>query len=66
MTYDEFRAELKSLGLTNVDFAKIIGFQVKTFTSWKNNSIPSWVEPFLHYYKKAKEFEAFKANFKIG
>lgn len=57
MTYKEFRNDLKSAGLTNITFAKLVGMNHISVSNWKYSSVPSWVKPFLHYYKIANKLQ---------
>lgn len=60
MTYKDFRNALKACNLSNVEFAKITGLSPKSVSNWSqdNHKVPSWVEPFLHYYKRCKDLES--------
>lgn len=50
------KQEIKSLGMTQKEFAKYIGVNQNTITTWVNGSIsiPKWIYLFIENYHKAK------------
>ena len=66
MTNEEFKELLKKAGLNKKEFAKIANISYNTVMSWgvktttRNVAIPSWVEPFLQNYIKAKTLDSVK------
>lgn len=63
MTYLEFRNALKSVGLSNIKFANLVGIHKNSMTIWKQkNSVPIWVKPFLEYYAKALKYDFLVEN----
>ena len=53
------KAEIKSIGMTQRDFAKHIDKSVFTITRWVKNEIemPKVIELYIKDYKKARLFE---------
>lgn len=58
MEYADFVKKLKELNLSKVEFANIVKMHPMSVSNWKQGKVPSWVEPFLHYYKKCKDLES--------
>lgn len=63
MEKEQFLDRLKELNLNKMDFAEISQVPYATVNNWgimrngKPQIIPSWVEPFLDYYEKAKKLD---------
>lgn len=63
MTKEEFIKRLKELNISQKEFSLIAKIPYSTINNWgftKDNKtipVPSWVEPFLSYYEKAKKFD---------
>ena len=65
MEKERFMQLLQKAGLNKKEFAKIANISYGTVNNWgqKKNAnkkitpIPNWVEPFMHYYFKAKELD---------
>lgn len=68
MTKADFDKKLKSLGLSRQEFCNISGLSYATVASWKDESraVPSWVEPLLFYYDKARKYDDFQAMISDG
>jgi transcriptional regulator with XRE-family HTH domain len=52
----DLKKEIKKLGLTQKEFAQIVGIHTNTITQWINGTrkMPEWIINFIKYYKKAK------------
>jgi len=52
----DLKLEIKKLGLTQKEFAEIVGIHQNTITQWIKGirEMPEWIIKFIHYYKKAK------------
>lgn len=59
MTKKEFDDKLKSVGITRQDFSDMTGLSYGAINNWNDETkpIPSWVEPFLKNYIKAKDMD---------
>ena len=63
MEKEKLNQLLKMAGLTKKEFAQIAKIAYPTVAGWgasrkgKVLEIPNWVEPFIHYYLKAKKLE---------
>lgn len=59
MKKDDFTKTLKRLGVSKREFSQICNISYMTINNWndENRPIPSWVEPFLYYYEKAKTLD---------
>ena len=66
MTKADFDKRLKELGINRQAFCELCGLSYATIASWKDDSraVPSWVEPFLLYYEKAKKYDDLQEMFK--
>jgi transcriptional regulator with XRE-family HTH domain len=53
------KEELKSIGMTQKDFAKYIEFHTNTVSRWVRgeDEIPKWVKLLIEHYKKSKLFD---------
>ena len=61
MTNEEFKQLLKKAGLNKKKFAEIARISPTTANMWGSvRPIPSWVEPFLQNYIKAKTLDSVK------
>lgn len=62
MTKEEFKEELKKLGISKKEFAKLSGTAYITVNNWNdsNKPIPKWVESWLQNYIKAQTYEEVK------
>jgi transcriptional regulator with XRE-family HTH domain len=62
----DLKAELKSLGMTQKDFAEKIEKSVHTVTRWVKGEVetPKIVKLYLEAYKKAKLFDDFAIQIK--
>ncbi len=49
MTRNIFKNRLDDLGLTQKEFAEIVGYSYQTIKQWKDNTIPQWVPMVLDY-----------------
>ncbi len=49
MTRNIFKNRLDDLGLTQKEFAEIVGYSYQTIKQWKDNTIPPWVPMVLDY-----------------
>lgn len=59
----DLKSTLSQAGLTQTHFANISGVHKNTVSRWISGdipNIPSWVEPFLKYYKKSKLYDELK------
>jgi len=52
MTKEKFNEKLKKLGLTQKDFAKIVGYSHQAIKQWQSGKIPRWVEIMLEYFEE--------------
>ena len=52
----DLKREIKKLGLTQKEFAEIVGVHQNTITQWIKGTreMPEWIKNFIKYYKKAK------------
>ena len=65
MDKKRFMELLEEAGLTKKEFAEITNLPYGTVNNWgqkrnlnkKVTEIPKWVEPFMHYYFKAKKLD---------
>jgi DNA-binding transcriptional regulator YiaG len=59
----DLKAELKSIGMNQKDFAEYIEFHTNTVSRWvrKEIEIPKWVKLFITHYKKSKLFDELKS-----
>lgn len=55
LTKDSFKKRLKDIHMTQVEFAKKIGYSEIAVKKWKDGNIPSWVEYVLKYFELAAE-----------
>lgn len=55
----DFMATLKELDMKKKDFAALCGLKPLSVNNWSDEKfpIPSWVEPFLEYYKKSLKYD---------
>jgi transcriptional regulator with XRE-family HTH domain len=55
----DLKAELKSIGMTQKDFAEYTGFHLNSVGRWVRQEIeiPKWAIVLIENYKKAKLFE---------
>jgi len=61
MDYQQFSQQLKKLSITKKKFALITGLSQASVTNWKGvNKVPSWVEPFLICFAKARAYDVIK------
>ena len=62
----DLKAEIKSLGMTQKDFANKIDKSVHTVTRWVKGEVetPTIVRLYLEAYKKAKLFDDFSIQIK--
>jgi len=58
MTNEDFKSLLKKAGLNKKEFAKVANISYNTVRNWDN--IPSWIEPFINNYIKAKTLDSVK------
>jgi hypothetical protein len=58
VTKKEFKELLKRAGLNQKRFAEVSNVSYNTIRNWQ--TIPSWVEPFLTNYIKAKTLDSVK------
>ena len=55
MNYETFELKLEESKINKKVFAELTALPYQTVMNWKrNDSVPSWVESWLHNYKKAK------------
>ncbi|MEV9477969.1 helix-turn-helix domain-containing protein [Aliarcobacter butzleri] len=55
MKKQQFNKTLKEVGLSQKEFAEILGVAQQTVNSWgTTQNIPYWVETWLENYEKAK------------
>lgn len=54
LTFEDFRAELEDLGLTQMDFARMTKSTPQRISKWKHAAlgVPLWVRPFLWMYRR--------------
>jgi hypothetical protein len=59
MTYKEFTAKIKRLGLTRQVFANETGLKYMSVLDWSRNTktIPTWIGSWLNMYEKAKKYD---------
>ena len=55
------KVEIRSLGMSQIEFAKFIGFHSTTVSRWSRGElpIPIWVKILISSYKKAQLFDEF-------
>jgi len=64
MDFDTFKQEIKALGYTRDDFAKLTNIPKRTIDGWvlqrggKSQETPSWVDAVIKLLKENKEKEA--------
>lgn len=55
MTRNIFKNRLDDLGLTQKEFAEVVGYSYQTIKQWKDNTIPQWVPMVLDYLAMIKQ-----------
>jgi len=60
------KSEIKKLGLTQKEFAEIVGIHQNTITQWIKGTreMPEWIINFIEYYKKAKILDELEQKLK--
>ena len=55
MLRKELIANLKRLGLSQKDFADMIGYSHQTVKQWEDGKIPKWVKIILDYFDQLQK-----------
>ena len=61
----DMKNELKSIGMTQKEFADLIEIHKNTVSRWSRGDLPlpHWVKLFISNYKKAQLFDEFDSKF---
>lgn len=55
LTRESFKERLKNINMTQIEFAKKVGYSSVAVKKWKDGQFPGWVEYVLKYFELAAD-----------